>query len=55
MDVSNDKLYFTDVSNRRVRAVDLVTGAIETIAGNGEYGFSGDGGPAIAARLAIGN
>jgi sugar lactone lactonase YvrE len=35
----------------RVRRVDAGTGTIETVAGTGEPGGSGDGAPAIAARL----
>ena len=50
MDVSDDKLYFTDVSNHRVRAVDLGDGTIATVAGGGR-GEMGDGGPATAATL----
>ncbi len=50
----DQNLFIKDSSNCRIRRVDAASGAIETIAGNGEYGFSGDGGPAIAARLAIG-
>jgi DNA-binding beta-propeller fold protein YncE len=34
-----------------VRRVDAKTGLITTIAGTGEQGFSGDGGPAIAATF----
>lgn len=34
-----------------VRKVDAQSGAIRTIAGTGEPGFSGDGGPAVKARL----
>ncbi|MFM8518357.1 MAG: choice-of-anchor D domain-containing protein, partial [Nevskiaceae bacterium] len=37
--------------NHRVRRIDLTTGVIATIAGTGEAGFSGDGGPATLARL----
>ena len=43
-------LYIADYSNNRVRKVDL-TGTITTVAGNGSYGYSGDGGEAIAATL----
>jgi streptogramin lyase len=34
-----------DQSNSRIRRVDAVTGVITTVAGNGTFGFSGDGGP----------
>ena len=43
-------LYIVDSGNHRIRRVDS-TGMITTIAGNGELGFSGDGGPAVAAHL----
>ncbi len=46
-------LYIADQSNYRVRRVDARTGVISTIAGNGGYGFDGDGGPATAATLKI--
>lgn len=36
---------------QRVRRVDATTGVVTTVAGTGEYGFSGDGGPATAARI----
>ena len=45
-------LYIADLSNYRIRRVTL-DGAISTIAGNGTYGFSGDGGPATNASLAF--
>jgi sugar lactone lactonase YvrE len=44
-------LYIADNNNHRVRRVDLRTGVITTVAGTGTAGFSGDGGPATAARL----
>ena len=43
-------LYISDHNNNRIRKVDYA-GTITTIAGTGQYGFSGDGGPATAARL----
>ena len=47
---SAGNLYIADFGNRRIRKIDS-TGTITTIAGTGEYGFSGDGGPAVAAQL----
>ncbi len=44
-------LYFTDTSNNRVRRIDSVTGQINTIAGTGTAGYSGDGGAATSATL----
>jgi sugar lactone lactonase YvrE len=48
---SAGNLYIPDFANHRVRRVDAATGVISTIAGTGTAGFSGDGGPATAARL----
>lgn len=44
-------LYVADSGNDRVRAVDLESRTIETVAGSGARGFSGDGGPATQASL----
>jgi len=44
-------LYFCEIGNHRIRRLDLKTNAISTAAGNGEKGYSGDGGPALAASL----
>ena len=43
-------VYFSDMGNNRVRIINQ-QGTIETIAGNGTCGFSGDGGPGSAAQL----
>ncbi len=43
-------LYITDTNNNRIRKVDA-SGILNTIAGNGIPGFSGDGGPATGASL----
>ena len=43
-------LYIADSRNNSVRKVDS-TGTITTVAGTGEYGFGGDGGPAVQALL----
>ena len=45
-------LYITDRGNHRIRRVDG-SGIVTTVAGNGEIGFSGDGGPAVEARLKL--
>src|SRR5947207_5163353 len=53
-DVAFDRagnLYFSDTFNHRIRRVDARSGVITTIAGNGEAGFGGDGGPAARASL----
>ena len=43
-------VYIADAYNYRIRWVDPA-GIITTFAGNGERGFSGDGGPAVEAQL----
>ena len=50
VDASN-RLFIADTGNHRIRMVDLSTGSIETLAGLGEAGFSGDGDAATGARL----
>jgi uncharacterized protein (TIGR03437 family) len=51
--VAADRLgnvYVSDTDNQRVRKISSA-GVITTLAGTGTAGFSGDGGPAIAAQL----
>ncbi len=43
-------IYIADSGNYRIRKVDT-SGIITTVAGNGQWGFSGDGGPATQASL----
>jgi sugar lactone lactonase YvrE len=48
---NGDKLYLADLDNRRVRRVDLSSGIITTVAGNGQRGVPGDGAVATEAPL----
>ncbi len=50
VDTSN-RLYIADSHNHRIRVV--AGGIITTLAGTGTPGYSGDGGPALAAQLAL--
>ncbi|NEE19980.1 hypothetical protein G3M58_77665, partial [Streptomyces sp. SID7499] len=43
-------VYVTDAANHRVRVI-TPDGKIDTVAGTGTAGFSGDGGPAVKAQL----
>jgi streptogramin lyase len=44
-------LYFCEVDNHRVRRLDLRTKRMTLVAGNGQRGYRGDGGPAAEASL----
>jgi DNA-binding beta-propeller fold protein YncE len=44
-------VYVADTDNNTIRKIDSKTGTVSTVAGTGEKGFSGDGGPARAARF----
>jgi len=44
-------MFFVEMKNHLVRRVDKKTGMITTVAGTGQPGFSGDGGPAVKAQF----
>ena len=48
---AGDQLYIADLKNRRIRAIDLATGIVRTVAGNGKKGVPKDGGKATASPL----
>jgi sugar lactone lactonase YvrE len=49
--VGGGRIYVADTSNSRVRVIDLKAGTAATLAGTGQKGFDGDGGPAARAKL----
>jgi sugar lactone lactonase YvrE len=48
----NGDIYVADMHHQRVRRIDARTRIITTVAGNGRWGNTGDGGPATNATLA---
>jgi gliding motility-associated-like protein len=46
-----NNIYIADWDDNRIRKVTALTGIISTLAGTGEQGIAGDGGPAIKAQL----
>jgi DNA-binding beta-propeller fold protein YncE len=48
---ANGDIYIADSFNKRLRKIDGRTGGISTVAGTGEKGFSGDGGPGTKAQF----
>ena len=51
LDPANKFLIMTDLDNRRIRKVDLASGIVSTIAGNGKTGIPKDGEDALAQPL----
>jgi DNA-binding beta-propeller fold protein YncE len=50
-DAASDKLYADDLDNRRIRVIDMATGTVTTVAGNGKRGVPEDGADARQAPL----
>lgn len=48
---NGDKLLISDINNRRIRSINLKSGIIETIAGNGEKGVPKNGSLAVDSAL----
>ncbi len=48
---SSGDLFLTFEDNHVIREINAATGVITTVVGNGNQGYSGDGGPATAAEL----
>lgn len=51
LDPQGENIYLADLDNRRIRAVNLSTGIIRTVAGNGQRGVPEDGADAVAVPL----
>ncbi|HEV2950068.1 MAG TPA: hypothetical protein VGX70_22005 [Gemmataceae bacterium] len=51
LDPRGERLYLADLDNRRIRVVDLGTGTVTTVAGNGKKGVPDDGAMAVDAPL----
>lgn len=52
LDFVKGGIVFADAGNSRIRWISPETHIIETIAGTGEFGYSGDGGDALEAKIA---
>jgi sugar lactone lactonase YvrE len=51
LDSKEERMYLADLDNRRVRMIDLKTGTVGTVAGNGKRGVPKDGSLAVDAPL----
>jgi len=50
-DAKGDRMFVADLDNRRIRAVDVKTGTVSTVAGNGQRGVPQDGAEAKGQPL----
>jgi DNA-binding beta-propeller fold protein YncE len=48
---NGDEMFIADTHNNRVLRMDVASGEMVSVAGNGQKGFSGDGGPATDAAF----
>ncbi|QDU46986.1 Acetyl esterase Axe7A precursor [Symmachiella dynata] len=48
---ADGNMFFVEMQNHLIRRVDAKTGIISTVAGTGQQGYAGDGGPAIKAQF----
>jgi DNA-binding beta-propeller fold protein YncE len=51
LDARQDNLYVADLGNARIRKIDLKSGLVTTVAGNGKKGVPADGATAVEAPL----
>jgi trimeric autotransporter adhesin len=51
VDPVSGNVYIADSGNARIRMVTVKNGIIDTVAGNGQFGYTGDGGKATSAAL----
>jgi len=50
---ADGNMFFVEMKNHLIRRVDAKTGVITTVAGTGEQGYGGDGGPATEAKFSM--